>query len=157
MKRKYVILISVLFLLLLVSIPAYTEYRLTRIAATEYRTDTISTLEMNNRNQLRALCKSAGYREIPVLITVEKPSFWADSREWRWHVAFEDEPDTSYVFYHFRGGGWCLVEVLTAGPEAPQKSFDGAETYEGTLEDLKDVPEFREELADVMDRNFDLP
>ena len=147
MKRKYVILISVLFVLLLIAVPVCIRLQL----------NGIGMLEMNNRNQLRALCKSAGYREIPVLITVEKPSFWADSREWRWHVTFEDEPDTSYVFYSFRKAGWCLVEVLTAGPEAPQKSFDGAETYEGTLEELKDVPDSREELAVVMDRNFDLP
>ena len=147
MKRKYVILISVLFVLLLIAVPVCIRLQL----------NGIGMLEMNNRNQLYALCKSAGYREIPLLITVEKPSFWADSREWRWHVAFEDEPDTSYVFYHFRGGGWCLVAVMTVEPAEPQKSFDSADNYKGTLEELKDVPEFREELADVMDRNFDLP
>lgn len=87
------------------------------------------TLEMNQRNQLIAICEEAGYDISRENLTLQRDSYFAPFLTWRWQVHFPDEPDVCYVFQQQEGGKYVLVDLLGTG--SPQKNFAPSSGYGG--------------------------
>lgn len=119
MKTKGILFLSGLLIVCVVSIGAKIFYE-SRI-----------TLEMNQRNQLIAICEEAGYDITRENLTLLRDSYFSPYLTWQWQVRFPDEPDLCYVFQQQKSGKYVLVDLLGTG--TPQKDFTPSSGYGGAL------------------------